>query len=402
MKRLLGSALCLASLAAFGCSRSDDPNTSSLADVANPGTPGEANAVFWVEQEQMVRAGCPAETLPSRSNCVTDIQRSPLAATTQNANATAAKELQAAAAETAQEIVKLKDNDPTVIAIKAEIQTVTTQKAALERAVASSTAELAKLDTAKTAKEAVVAYDDSQLAAVNKALEGSPADVDLLALKAQLTAERATYAAALVEINARIAAVTARQTYDSTTLAAASTHLTESQANLTKVYGELEVSSDRLDALKTKQALAEEAKAGISQVIALIRSETVTYRSNLFSLALQESLRIISDSFQPSIVLTPGRYEREGSSTSYCPQLAEPTMQGSTLVSLKLTYLSPCGGASNVYRCTNNRCVADSWVATVIDSTHYSYSGGSGVATFKFIRASFDRQGTEGGPLTAL
>ena len=400
MKRILALSLVYTSLSLTGCSDGGDGNSSSsLNDIANPGGPNDGNTLFWVEQESAVKGLC-AKGLPTtKLNCNQQVERSPLTEIVSKSTATAKAELDRATSSVALEVKRLKDSDPTVAALNAEIQTLTSQKIALEKSVALAKTQIEERNVSKKSKEVLVAYDDEQLAAIAKLLETTPQDQKLLTLQVFRRAEKAQLVSEISSLSEQIAKLTTRLTYDQNTLASVVVDLNSTQAQLKKVFDELQVSSDALDSFVAAQGLAKAAFDGIPEVVFMIKTSSVAYRGNLLNPGLQQSLRIFAMSFTPASALNPGRYERESGPTNYCPQKAEPTMVAGTLKSVKLTYLSPCGGQTGAYTCTGLDCIGPSNSRMkILDITHYKFNNGSGDAVMKFVSPSLDDTGTEGGP----
>ncbi|MCX6126047.1 MAG: hypothetical protein NTV34_15045, partial [Proteobacteria bacterium] len=400
MKRILALSFFYTSLSLNGCSEGVGGNSpSSLSDIANPGGPNEGNTLFWVEQEIALKGLC-AKGLPTtRVNCNQQVQRSALTEIASKSTATAKAELDRATSSVAIEVKKLKDSDPTVAALNAEIQTLTSQKNALEKSVAVAKTQIEERNVLKKSKEVMVAYDDEQLAAIAKLLETTPQDQKLLTLQVFRRAEKAQLISEISTLSEQILKLTTRLTYDQNTLVSVVADLTSTQAQLKKVFDELQVSSDALDSFMAAQGIAKAAFDGIPEVVLMIKTGSVAYRGNLLSPGLQQSLRILAMSFTPASALNPGRYERESGPTNYCPQKAEPTMAAGLLKSVKITYLSPCGGQTGVYTCTGLDCIGPSNSRMkILDITHYKFNNGSGDAVMKFVSPSLDGTGTEGGP----
>lgn len=398
LKSALGITALLAALGSCSDQNSVHKNDSEIKDIATPGSPGDANVLFWIEDDHMHMAACSKGVPTTRANCNLQVAKSPSADVVQKATAAATAEYDRVNGLVSAEVKALKDSDPTVVALNSEIQILTTQKATLDKAVTTAKSQIDAWTSEKSSKEVQIAHDDLQLAAIAKALEATPNDVDLLKQQADYRAERDQYAADVAALNDLINKTSARMAYDKSTLAGVVTELADSQAQLKKVYAELQVTSPKLDSLVQALNLSKKSGDAIPQVVTMIHTSAIIYRGNGLSDAAQEALRLISISFKPQYVLNPGRYQVESGYSSYCPQKAEPTMVGTVLKSVKLTYLSPCGGASDVYSCSGNLCTSSSYRMRVMDPTHYSFNSGYGDAVMKFVSPSLSDGGSTGGP----
>jgi hypothetical protein len=361
--------------------------SAKTADIASPGQVGEDNALIWMDQGKVFVGQCVKGSPVSRANCGTNTTQRSLEETRKSANDNALAESRKVASDVDAETKRLKDSDPSITSLRNQVATLANQKQALTSSTDTVSASLKLNQGRKVILDRDIEDRNGQIAAIDKRLAQTPNDEDLMALRAQLVAERSLMVRDLGMVSAQIDTLTRRLAWENQQLADVTSKLTAAEKVLQDTYDTLIVTSDALVTLNQRMALIQAATTGLGQIFDYISRADIVYRGQLFSRAQQLALTWI---VTQQVTLDQGRYVVESGHTSFCPQQVRTQYANGVLAKVTLSYLSPCSGTTNEYLCINKVCsFSSSRVVTVLSRDHYRFKDGSDEAIFKFERAEF-------------
>jgi hypothetical protein len=197
-----------------------------------------------------------------------------------------------------------------------------------------------------------------------------------------------------------ITALTRKLAWENATLEKVTADLTATQQELTKVYAELEVTSPKLVQLNGDLKITQRTQSKVDGVFQKIARADVTYAGSTFSANEQNILTLLKSTLGTG--LKQGTYQKEPGGYNFCPQRVTPTISNGVMTSVRLTYLSPCGGSSETYTCTQNSCKLSNNRAEVkvLGFERYEFIDSGYKAFFKFQSSDMSGEGTPNGPLT--
>jgi len=374
--------------------------TSQVSDVSNPGQMGEDNTLFWTEGTDLMIANCPKDKPVTRAHCNVNTRKQPLTQAQATTKQTLTNSIDQLNAQIAAEIKALKDADPTVRALQSKVQTLTDQKSRLSASISTHQSELTTAQAEKTKLDSYITQIDLELARITKALEANPRDPELLASQEIYMEQKSSFTEQSTAFAETIAALTRKIAWENATLEKVTTDLTATQQELTKVYAELEVTSPKLVQLNGDLKNTQKTHSKVDAVFQKIGRADVTYLGSTFSANEQTVLTLLKSSMGSG--LKQGTYQKEPGGYNFCPQRVTPTISNGVMTSVRLTYLSPCGGSSETYTCSQNSCKLSSNRAEVkvLGFERYEFIDSGYKAFFKFQSSDMSGEGTPNGPLT--
>ena len=375
--------------------------SAELKDVVNPGDMGDSNTLYWIDQDQVGKGECLVGSAPSRENCQKNLVKAPLADTTKRATDAYATRSAAIQAQIIAEVNALKAADPTVKELTVVVNALTAQKAELEKAVAAGDATIATKTTQKTGFEKSLAFVNSQLVEIEKALVATPNDQSLMKLKMDRLDEKQELTTSIATLTEELARMTASVQWYKAELEGCKKSLAETSAKLKAVYDALNVASAKLDSLKVQEKFTKDSSMEVAGIVSMLKMASITFKGNLFSAEKQDALKAFSDSIVVPAVIKEGRYTAISGHTSYCPQRLQTKSVNGVLDSVTTTYLSPCGGSSDSFKCSGKICKSSQRAVTILSQTQYEYAGPN-KAIFEFQSPSLDADVTPNGPHESL
>lgn len=359
---------------------------SRVDDLATPGELGAANALYWIDGENIFRGNCTANAVPTRGNCGLNVASGNAAKAKEGTIAVLAKDVASSTANRDLIIKKLKDADPVVISLRQEIATLTASVNSLGTAVKNFDISIAAQQKVLDADNVIVADLASQLAAVDAALANKPGDAELTKLRAELVLEKAHADAVSADDAQKLAELVNARTQSQTALTADSEELAATKAQLDAFYASLVVNSPELVAVKKLLADLVQAQLEVETVFGFIATAGVSYRANLLSVAQRAVIERIPLS---SLILKAGIYRRPSSSGFDCNHKIAVSTQQNTLAVSWIECSATSGIPSQTTFTCNDQKICKASISgqgdrqiRVINSTSYEYSS----STTKDIR----------------
>lgn len=358
----------------------------SMGSVTAPSF-NNSNVLYWQDKNDVYRATCLADKPITRENCTTNQSKYSVEVVTKRATDFVQRGMDSTSLAIAAELKQLRDSEPTVQFLNQQIAALSKQKTILQTSIDQISAQI-KVDTASRKNiEEQLAFDDQQIKAIEKQLRVTPRDADLLALRAQLVDEVKIYTAKGIEVTTRLQSSQKRLTTYQSMVTGVDADLKARQVELKKYTDELDVTSPRLEQLKSELSEIQGRKAGVTEILAMLAKQDVIYRSTLFSKQLQAAFQLLERAFGAAI-LTPGRY-KPATAASLCPQKVDILDESQ----VKLTYLAPCNGQTSTLACAfDGACnvVGGPFASiTIKDDTHYEFANGSSKTLFVYEAPAF-------------
>jgi hypothetical protein len=387
MKRIYYQSIGALALMLFTASCGSRTDSRAIVKDVN-----DSNKLIWQDQGKIYTGSCAKDLPVNRANCSANIAQQTLEQATKKANENAQRDLSKATYDVNAEIKSLKDKDPSIIAMKADIANLSKQRDELAKTTAATSKALKSQQDLKPKFEAEISNRDAQIVAIDKRLQQTPNDHDLIRLRLQLSDERARFAERLAACVAMIDTLTKKLDWDNKELSDVNSDLLVAEKELKDAYDTLPVTSEQLVSLQSRLSLVQAGIAAMPGVFEYISRADITYRGNLLSPQQQLTLTWIMVS---SVTLEQGRYVVESGYTDFCDQQVRTEYSNYVLTKIQITYLSPCGGSSEVFTCGEATCGNSSnKTVTVLSRDHYRFKRGSDVAVFKFSRADWQEPGT--------
>lgn len=168
----------------------DSVPTSSLQDIAEPGTPGFHNYLVWYDTGYVVLGKC--EQAIARADCQTILARKDYREIAQVVTHAIQADLTSQTAAREVEVINLRNAHPVIVSLRQDISKINEEMKALSLAVEKIAADIqaAKTDIAKV----LIELEDNQLQLneVDRRLLLSPHDLELKRLRKVLVNERST------------------------------------------------------------------------------------------------------------------------------------------------------------------------------------------------------------------
>lgn len=365
-----------------GCSDESALQSSKVSDVSMPGENGQ-QVLFWGEGANILRGTC-TSTPARRAVCKTDVQTKTREQVTTLSTKQADEELAKLAKERADEIAKIKAQDPTSVSLTGQINSLTAEKTNLGQEVKDTEAEIAA-DTAEKAKnDELLVWYVAELKVANEQLVQKPGDPDLTRLVGDLSKEKADLDVKIADLVANLAVNNARLVQVKALLASVTERLEVVRATLAKHLEALVLDSALLRANAKGISEAQAGKAAIVPVLDMIAKADLTQRSNLLTVSEARGLLYISQIWANNL-LKPGRYKATSGDTGYCLQAVQPSYENGVLKKVKVSFLSPCNSGADMV-CTGLVCQASNFKLTVRPASSYEFKEGSypsGIFTFQ-------------------
>lgn len=280
------------SLAVFvllaGCGmKSTESNTQ---DIANPGNLDSENTLLWTADNAMHLGICPAGSVPTRQRCPSQARRALADVTTQLQTAL---QTEVAAATTLRdnEISALKERHPEIIKVRADLAALNQQMTQNETEVRNLTAEIATLTADIAIRDANIADYNTQIAELTRRIQATPANTELVLLKARFETERHQEVQEKAVKETRKAEATIEKQASETVLTQLRPVKAEYERILQVKLGQIQVDSTTLQTHLQTIANLQAEQAQSAAVVAKISDNGISYRGDLLDAA---SKRVIA------------------------------------------------------------------------------------------------------------